>query len=101
MRVYGLWYGGSGYGLPEREDLEQFESIGHARTALERRCYVGGHIQQDVTYADGRTTSVFFPAVDASSTEIHLFLTEPDDDLYPDRVIKFGPRGGVHIVNVG
>jgi len=31
MRVFGLWYGGSSYACPGRDDLEEFRSIAQAR----------------------------------------------------------------------
>lgn len=83
MKVYGLWYGGSSYGSPSvKRDTEEFDSIKEAKDAFQRR-----YDNDD------------YPATPcvSDSSEMHLFFSDPRDmsDPYPDRVLKFGPRGGV------
>lgn len=86
MIVYGMWFGGSGYAPPTAEDLERFDSIGQAKRVFEAR-YDG----------DGGYT----PCVDQDTTEMWLFYgpkpPEDNGDMYPDRIMRFGPRGGVHV----
>ena len=82
MKTWGLWYGGSSYSAPDVErDTEEFDSIRHAKDAFDSR-YSG---------------DPYYPAVDDTS-EMWLFFSDPREmsDVYPDRVLKFGPRGGIH-----
>lgn len=82
MKVYGLWYGGSSYSAPEVErDTEEFNSIQEAKDTFQRR-------YDNDDYAT--------PCV-SDESEMHLFFSDPRemDDPYPDRVLRFGPRGGV------
>ena len=84
MKCYGLWYGGSSYAAPSvRRDTEEFDSIQEAKQTMERR-YDN----------DDRST----PCV-TDESEMQLFFSDPRkmDDPYPDRVLKFGPRGGVRM----
>ena len=87
MKCWGLWYGGNSYVSPTFEDMEEFNSIQHAKNVVEGR-YEGD---------DG--SGMRTPAVDDSS-EMHLYLTAPDklNDTYPDKIIKFGPRGGIIVI---
>jgi hypothetical protein len=83
MKVYGLWCGGSSYSAPEVErDTEEFDSIQEAKGTFQRR-----YDNDD------------YPATPCVSdeSEMHLFFSDPRemDDPYPDRVLRFGPRGGV------
>jgi len=98
MKVWGLWYGGSSYATPERSDLEEFPSITGAREIFECR-------------GDGwdPVTRSRCPCVDAGASayeyghgaEMQLFFDKPhldDPYWYPDRIIRFGPRGGVQVI---
>jgi hypothetical protein len=88
MECWMLWHGGSSYAhgyIPE--DLEHFKSLTEAVSAFDRR-------------ADSWET--FYPCVERTEPEeggpsAWIFLAEPDGDPYPDRIIEFGPRGGIHV----
>jgi hypothetical protein len=83
MKVWGLWYGGGSYAAPEVErDTEEFDSIKQAKAVFEHRA----------------GSDPFYPVVD-ESTEMWLFFADPRlmDDVYPDRILKIGPRGGVNL----
>ena len=97
MKVWGLWYGGSNYVVPQRTDLEEFSSISAAKEVFWCR-------------SDGwdPVEGLQCPCVDTGAsaydhghgTEMQLFLTKPDPDdgnWYPDRIIRIGPRGGVRV----
>lgn len=82
MKVYGLWYGGSSYAVPSvPDDVEEFSSIKQAKDIFESRF-------------EGEFG--FTPCV-TDESEMHLFRSEPQEgnDIYPDIVLSFGPRGGV------
>lgn len=100
MRVYGLWHGGADYAMPyvDNENLEVFPSLGAAKAALRERQDTGGWQRQEFTFADGRTASVLCPNVGPTSS-ITVWFYDPleCEDPYPDRVIEFGPRGGVRV----
>lgn len=81
MKVFGLWYGGSSYAAPTvKRDTEDFDSIKEARESFESRY-------------DGEPG---YPAV-SDESEMQLFFYDPrkSDDPYPDKILRFGPRGGV------
>lgn len=95
MRVWMLWHGGASYAPGDVEtDLEEFSTLGAAADSFA-----------------GRASSLetFYPCVseeepDDGGPEAWLFLTdprppagEPTGDAYPDRIMAFGPRGGVRI----
>ena len=84
MKVYGLWYGGNCYAVPSiynRDDIEVFESIQLAKDTLVERRENWGHPKT--------------PCV-SSESEIQLFYNDPYGvQESPDRIISFGPRGGV------
>lgn len=82
MRCIGLWYGGANYAAPnghDPRDVESFDSISHARRVFESR-------------ADH---DPYRPCVEDESTEMHVYLGTEYHENGPDRVIRFGPRGGV------
>lgn len=86
MICYGLWYGGSSYAAPNqfnREDIDKFGSLQSAKSVFESR-------------ADH---DPFRPCVENDETEMQIFFSDPFEipDIYPDRIIKFGPRGGTII----
>jgi hypothetical protein len=91
--IWADWHGGGSYVGGGQESREVFPSINAAREAFYSRYRNGYAFRQTFNYADGRTESVLCPAVDETS-EIRLYFGGPDQD-YPDRVIKFGPRGGI------
>lgn len=82
MKVYGLWYGGNSYAVPSvPDDVEEFSSIKQAKDIFESRF-------------EGEFG--FTPCV-TDESEMHLFYDEPQEgeDINPDVVLSFGPRGGV------
>jgi hypothetical protein len=92
MKVFMLWYGGNGnYAAPELSDVEEFDSIKDAVRSFDSR-------------ADSWNT--YYPLVERDTFDnggqfAHLFFSDPREpgnpDTYPDRVIEYGPRGGIHV----
>lgn len=92
MKVFMLWHGGSGYAPPDqfvREHIEEFDTVGEAIEAFRSR-------------AD---FDPYYPCVEALPAEeggasAWLCFDDPyeNGDLYPDRILEFGPRGGVRMV---
>lgn len=88
MKCTALWYGGLNYGCPEGTDAEPFDSIRAAKDSFWSR-------------AD---FDPYYPCVDDippddGGPEMYLFLGEhyaDVTDMYPDRRLSFGPRGGVN-----
>lgn len=83
MKVYGLWYGGTSYAAPSiynRGDIEEFDSIQDAKDTLQERYENWNGYTPTVTH----------------ESEIHLFYVGPyETQEYPDRIISFGPKGGI------
>jgi hypothetical protein len=95
---YGVWHGGNGYALSELgNELERFGSIESAKEALSDRYHSGYSWRQKFDYVNRDPESVLTPAVGEDSC-IHLFAS-PDCLDYPDRCVRFGPRGGVRVEN--
>ena len=85
MKVYGLWYGGSSYACPSiynQADVEKFESIEDAKQTLFSR------------YANYNGST---PAVTQESNIQLFFFEQGSVREYPDRIIYFGPRGGIRV----
>lgn len=86
MTVYMIWNGGSGYGCGELDDLEEFETLAAARQAFTERA---------------TTFDAYYPCVEHDTPDnggptAWLYMDKPTDpDAYPDRVLEFGPRGGL------
>ncbi len=88
MKVFALWHGGSSYAPADqfnRRDIEEFDSIRDALAEFE-----------------SRTRDPYYPCVDTAPQDqggasMWLCFADPfeNGDLYPDRVVSFGPRGGV------
>jgi len=90
MIVYALWHGGASYAPGSIEtDLETFDSLAAAKDA----------------FASRAGFDPYYPCVSEDTAEdggpsMWIFLAEPDSrDPYPDRIIEFGPRGGVQVQN--
>jgi len=81
--VYGMWHGGPNYAVPSVEDTEQFDSIEAVKRALTDRR----------ENRDGRTPVV------TDESEFHVWFEDPRGSLdpYPDRLVRFGPRGAVRV----
>lgn len=97
--IYAIWHGGSSYSFGEiPEDLETFDSIRDAKNALRERRDKGYGYRQSFRRPDGTVEEILTPAVDESST-MTLYFYDPSEahDPYPDRMLSFGPRGGVNV----
>lgn len=97
MTVYVDWYGGSSYAVGGPEYREVFPSLKAAGEAFWSRYQHGYAYRQTFVALDGTVTEAFTPCVDMESV-MHIHAT-PDSD-YPDRVIRFGPRGGIRMESV-
>lgn len=89
MQCWMLWHGGPGYAPGEIPgDLERFDSLWEAVDSFDVR-------------ADSWNT--YYPLVSRKPAEdggqsAWIFFYEPGDaDPYPDRIIEYGPRGGLHV----
>jgi hypothetical protein len=86
MKAYMIWQGGANYAVSGIEDTEAFDSIAAAVEAFTHR-------------ASG--TDSYYPVVRGHGSEGHLFFSDPRDltsgDVYPDRIISEGPRGGIRM----
>ena len=103
MKVYGLWYGGSSYAFGGLDNLEAFTSIEELKTEFYDRYHIGRGCFDYVNDAEmsGCTGT---PCVDETS-EVWMFLGDIDDigrdgDLYPDRIVSFGPKMGIKMERV-
>jgi hypothetical protein len=87
MKVFMLWHGGSSYSPPTCEDTEEFDTIAELKRSFGSRSDDRYYpcVYDDVPEEGGPEGWVFF----------HDPRTGPDD--YPDRLIHFGPRGGVRL----
>ena len=82
MICVGLWYGGSNYAAPDPDrDLERFDSIQEAAS----------------TFAARADFDPFYPCVDDAAAELHVYIGREYHDNGPDRIVRFGRRGGVRI----
>lgn len=105
MQVYALWHGGAGYSPSDMDDLESFASIEAAKDALHSRMRNGYWQRQDFPFVNREPASVFTPCVEGDPAEdggssMWIYFYNPTEvgDPYPDRIIEFGPRGGVKVV---
>ena len=93
MKVTMFWSGGSSYApadVHSAKDAEVFQSIADAKQAFAGRC--NGH---DTYYP-----CVSDDAPEDGGPEAHLFFGDKHPVVgqeYPDRIMRFGPRGGVVI----
>lgn len=83
MKVFALWYGGSGYAMPDPfTDVEEFASIQHAFNEM-----------------DGRFYDPYYPCIEEVPPEegghyMHLFRGNPlAQDLMPDYILQYTKRG--------
>jgi len=101
--IYALWFGGVGYAPGDMvEDLESFPSLAAAKAALSERYARGYSFRQDFEFVNREPESVYCPCVeDDSRMWVWLAADEVDGVTYvpeyPDRIIEFGPRGGVNV----
>lgn len=101
--IYGLWNGGTGYASSDLvNDLERFCSIGEAKNSLYERERNGGFFLQFFPYVNRGHVVCATPCVEKDSS---LWIWGAADTIdgtvlvpeYPDRIISFGPRGGVRV----
>jgi len=94
--VYAMWWGGSGYAQSDDQDIETFPSLFQAQRALEDRKRFGYSYRQHFEFINREPEDTLCPCVEDDS-EIWIFYQNPTGwgDKYPDRIIKFGARGGV------
>lgn len=101
--VYAMWNGGNGYGPSDLvTDLEGFGSLADVRAALRSRRDRGYGWRQEFVFVNRDAEYVYTPCVeDDSSIWVWLVADEVDGVVcvpeYPDRVVSFGPRGGVRV----
>jgi hypothetical protein len=91
-KVWMLWHGGASYSAPDtfnRRDCEAFASLRGAREDFARR-------PGDSYYPGCEAVPV-----EAGGPSAWIFFSDPfnSGDAYPDRVLSFGPRGGVRMEN--
>jgi hypothetical protein len=89
-RVWMFWHGGASYAPPGTDDAEEFDSIAEAVKSFDRRRLDSYYpCVSDETPEDG-------------GPEGHLFFQDPTEhaDLYPDRIVRYGPRGGLVVERV-
>lgn len=80
MRVVALWYGGSSYAVPDpTEHLEHFDSLAAARRSFASRV----------------DFDPFYPCVDETTTEMHVYIGTDYHENGPDRILTIGKRGAV------
>jgi hypothetical protein len=92
MKVWMLWHGGASYAHGSiEENIEEFDSIKQAVDSFDRRADIW---------------NTYYPCVSREPAEnggqsAWLFFYDPRiegaGDPYPDRVIEYGPRGGLHV----
>lgn len=108
-RYVGLWHGGASYGAPYADDAEWFRSIDEASRAMRERRNSGAWCRVWFRYVFRGNDCTLTPgAHDDNSGSIMLYRVSPDmsaEDIrdmcesgYPDRMIEYGPRGGI-VVN--
>lgn len=82
MRCWFLWHGGGSYSTPDVEKhTEEAASLAQVRRIVESRC----------------NRDPYYPCVDRETTEAQVFFVDPRGtrDPYPDRIVRFGRRGGI------
>ena len=101
--IFARWFGGSGYSHGDPvDDLEVFPSMAAAVAALRERRDQGYSFRCSFEFANREPEDVFTPCVEDDSSMWLWFSAHKDDGIvtvpdYPDRVVSFGPRGGVRI----
>lgn len=94
-----MWHGGASYSAPSiPDDVEIFPSLADAVAEFDNRA-AGRALYH---YADGRTDDTETDAVSRKPAEnggptmtVWHYDPREERDPYPDRVIEFGPKGGI------
>ena len=102
MKVFALCHGGSSYSVGGLESLEKFDSLADAKEEFYRRYEWGSGDFQYVDETEYITSGPIGTPCVSESASMWVFLGDIEDigrngDLYPDRVISFGPKLGVRI----
>lgn len=102
MRVYAIWEGGYGNYAPSDivNDLEAFDSIEAAKSALKARLGRGYSYLQSFEFVNRDAERVYCPCVGDDTRMLLWSAADTDDGVVyvpecPDRVLTVGPRGGV------
>jgi hypothetical protein len=90
MEVWMLWHGGSSYAVGYvADDTEHFDTLKEALRSFDAR-------------ADSSNT--YYPCVerepaDEGGQSAWIFFYDPrgERDPYPDRILEYGPRGGLRL----
>lgn len=85
MKVFAMFYYGPGFSAPDqfnRRDIEEFSSLKEFKNEFQTRL-----------------PDPYYPGADEKEYEAWVMFEDPfeDGDLYPDRIAKLGPRGGVRV----
>lgn len=99
MQVWAYWTGGSSYANWEIDkDLETFRSLTAAKNAFEDRWSHGYSFSMKCEYVNRPAESNLMPCVDENSY-MWVYFADPTgkEDQYPDRIIEFGPKGGIQV----
>lgn len=102
--LIGVWHGGNSYSHSWAEDAEEFDSVGHAMTAMRDRRNSGAVWKMDFRYIFKPRESAYVPAVDDSSfMDLFRFSEYVTPEEISERInsgemwrrLEFGPRGGI------
>ena len=100
MKVYGLWYGGANYTGSSYKYLEVFDSIEYLKEEFYDRYHCSkGYFQYAAESDDtGPSGGTGTPCV-TKEQEIWVWFEKPEDngDLYPDKILSFGPKMGIRL----
>lgn len=105
-RYVGMWHGGASYSAPDTEDAELFDSIAQAADAMRDRRNLGHWQPQTFRYVFRERARDLTPVAhseDSGYIQLHRITPDMSPDAireavetgYPDRIIEFGPRGGI------
>lgn len=99
MKVYGVWYGGSGYARSDAfDDLEEFPSLKVAADRLASRERSGYWERQAFDFVNKEPARDFCPCVERDSS-LDIYFADPRETMgfepMPDRRLVFGARGGI------
>lgn len=102
MRVWAIWHGGANYSGSGAEWVESFPSVKAAKDEFDRRTVWGRgsfrYVNQE-PIPDIGTPLVYNDTAENGGPTMWLFFHDPtnDGDLYPDRVMEYGKRGGITV----
>jgi hypothetical protein len=97
MQYWEMWHGGASYAAPYAEDAIPVDSVREAILRFESRYYGSDPV------SGLKTPCVDNVPPDEGGPETWLIVRRPGEDkliggdIYPDRIIYFGPRGGIRV----